>query len=127
MNKKSIIILLFLITLSSIILVNFGMKSTAEECKDCKECNDSVPISTEPGNANDCPMRQPLKIDTSNPQVITAGSTIVFKVLDGGAPFTWGDPGNGYTWVYGNVVDPTKPKIKATNERSNILQCASGT
>ena len=37
MRKKSIIVLLFLITLSSIILVNFGMKTTAEECKDCNK------------------------------------------------------------------------------------------
>jgi hypothetical protein len=102
------------------------MKTTAEECKDCnKDC--PTQISTEPGDANHCPMIPVLKLDSSNPTEIQAGNSIEVKLLDGDAPFIWGDPGNGYTWVNGDVIDADKPKIKKTTGRANTLHCASGT
>lgn len=104
----------------SIFFVSTGIKIKAEECNDCNQ------ISTQPGNAEYCKM-YPLKLDPTNPSEITAGNSIVIKVLDGSGPFIWEDPGKGYTWVYGDVIDTENPKRKKTNTRENTLQCASGT
>lgn len=121
MKKKIILILSVLIALSSILFDNLENISTAQECNDC------TPISTEPGEADHCPITPILKLDPTNPTTISVGQSITINMIDGMGPFTWGDPGNGYTWAYGIIPDPSKPKIKVTDGRSNTLQCASGT
>ena len=120
MRKKFSIILLVSIILSSIFFISTGIKTKAEECNDCD------PIPTPPGDADYCPMLPPLQLDPANPNEITAGNSIVIKVLYGSAPFIWEYPGNGYSWASGEV-DPENPNNKITNERSNTLLCAAGT
>ena len=131
MRKKFIMILLFGVTFCSLFFISTGKETTAKECNDCDQ------ISTAPGDAEfpdnwQCtcvpytPMTLNVTYDPQYPDTIKCGHDVTINVLDGCAPFTWGDPGNGYTWVNGEV-DPENPKIKKTNERSNILQCAPGT
>jgi hypothetical protein len=51
MKKRIIIILLVLVALSSIIFVNLGNKSTADECKDCNS-QKPIAVPTPPGNSD---------------------------------------------------------------------------
>ena len=120
MKKNFSIFFLISVIAISIFFVSTGRKTNAEECNDC-------PTPTEPGDADYCPVTPILKLDPTNPDEIEAGSSIVIKVLDGGGPFIWGDPGNGYSWANGEVIDADNHKRRKTNERSNTLQCTTGT
>lgn len=124
MNKKKITIL-FIIIISITFCIHFSLTATANNSS--VDCENSQPVPNLPGNSNYCPMIESLKFDPTNPIEIEAEESIEINVLDGMGPFTWGDPGNGYTWANGTVINPEHPKIKTTSERSNTLQCASGT
>jgi len=78
---------------------------------------DKCIFSTIPGSVQGIEEWLALKLAPDNPEEIDPGGTIAIKVLDGRPPFSWGEPGNGYSWVNG----------AATNSRTNLLACATGT
>lgn len=132
MHKRKLTIFI-LIILSITFLIHFSIRAIANDTSvDCED--ESQPVPTLTGNAEypenwycPCDPYIPLEFDPNNPEEINPGASITISVLDGCPPFLWDDPGNGYTWANGTVVDPEQPKIKKTNERINTLQCASGT
>ena len=121
MRKKFIIILLFLISLSSIMFVNLSIKTVADECHDCNQ------ISTEPGDADYCGMSSDCDCQGAEPtivassDVIEAGGSITLHVDSGGLAcpcYTWSVSGTGYSLS----------KSKTHNDLEEVtLSCASGT
>ena len=101
---------------------------------DCAEKGDQSGIPTSSGNVNytdpwrcQCPPTVAFEFDDANTSdTITSGGSIDVYVKGGCPPFTWGDPGTGYSWAYGEDVQGV-PGSKQTKTRSNQLICSSGT
>jgi hypothetical protein len=90
MKKKIIIILLVLVSLSSILFINLGNKSTAQECNDC------TPIPTPPGDSDyskiNCNCTGAIPTIKASASEITSGGSITLWVDSGGKAcpdFTW--------------------------------------
>jgi hypothetical protein len=79
-------------------------------------CEDAVPISTSPGNADYCKMN-PFEFDPDNPAVIECGAenAITLSVIGGLPPLDWEVSGNGYS------LEETE------DERTYILSCTGDT
>ena len=76
---------------------------------------DPNPLAPPPCN---CPPTIPFAFDdASTPDEIDPGSGITVFVTGGCPPYTWDNPGNGYTWASGTTTWGT----------SNTLTCAPNT
>jgi hypothetical protein len=82
------------------------------------------PVSTISGDPNlqpppcNCPPAIPFEYDTVNSGVtIAPGESTMVSVKGGCPPYSWADPGNGYSWSSGAT----------TLRTTNILQCAPDT
>jgi hypothetical protein len=119
MKKKITLILLILAVLSSILFINLGNKSTAQECNDC------TLIPTPPGDSNyskincNCVGTIPtIKASTSE---IKSGSSITLWVDSGGKACP------DFTWSVSNAKY-TLNKSKTVNDLETVtMTAASGT
>ena len=121
MRKKFIIILLFLISLSSIMFVNLSIKTVADECHDCNQ------ISTEPGDADYCGMSSDCDCQGAEPTIVTssdvieAGGSITLHVDSGGLACPC------YTWSVSPSSKYSLDKTKTNNDLEEVtLMAASG-
>jgi hypothetical protein len=119
MKKKIILILSVLIALSSILFINLGNKSTAQECNDC------TPIPTPPGDSNYS------KINCNCTGAIPTIKASASTIASGGSITLWVDSGGkacpDFTWSVSNAKY-TLNKSKTTNDLETVtLRAASGT
>lgn len=103
-------------------VINLLLNSTVG-AQECKDCGDRGQVPTITGNYTEpplwrCPPKEEFEYDDVQSAVTIApgGSTTIY-VIGGNPPFTWGNPGPGYSW---GTDSPT-------NSRSNQLVCSGGT
>jgi hypothetical protein len=114
---------IFKICFAILIITFCSYLSISVMAQDCNE--DITGITTVPGNfivpdqwICEWYPSNPLEFDDgSTPNTISPGGTINVYVLGGSPPFSWSNPGNGYTWLDGNE----------TTNRQNRLHCNTGT
>jgi hypothetical protein len=124
MKKKIIISLLILAALSSILFINMGNKSTADECKDCNS-QKPIAVPTPPGNADftkiNCNCTGAIPTIKASATTIASGGSITLWVDSGGKAcpdFTWSVSSAKYTLN----------KSKTTNDLETVtMTAASGT
>ena len=89
------------------------------------DCQTDSPVSSLPKDPNPlapppctCPAANPFEYDIMQSGVtIAPGSSTTVAVKGGCPPYTWGDPGHGYSWAGGS----------STMGPSNVLMCAPDT
>jgi hypothetical protein len=103
MKKKITLILLILVALSSILFINLGNKSTADECKDC-DSKKPLAVPTPPGNADytkiNCNCSEATPTIKASASTIAPGGSITLWVDSGGKAcpdFTWSISSAKYT------------------------------